>query len=542
VSNVDLVLAWAAGRRVELWDVLRHERIRELHSGMVGALMLVPAPDGPVLASGSMDGIVRLWDPTTGDLVGELGGGGRGIWSLAVLRDLDGRVMLAAGSDAVRLWDPRTGELVHEYVGHTLWVTALAPLSVPGRGPVLPSASSAGSVRLWDPEDGQEITDEPWFAYGHVLAPFDLRWPGLACASDINDVDLLSLGPEPNRQLTWTRRIRLPRWIRLPRVIRLGRSSTGVPVNAMIEVALDGRRLLAAGCRDGTIRIWDLATGARLRQIAAHDGPVNALTALSTPDGATFLGSAGRDGFIRVWEPVSGRREGQLDAHPGTIYALLPVTLPGGTSCWPRPATTAWCASGTRSPARKSGSSPGTPTGCARLPLRDPLYQARSGYLYLVQHDVRDLLQDLAEAGSELVVFIDDLDRCAAATTRDVFEAISLFLSEDFPVARFVIGLDPVVVAAHVDDAFSTHASGEIRHADDPSAGWSYLRKLVQLPIRLPACPPRTTAGTSSKSTHGCARCCANGCSPSPTVRYASPSGCSRSGSSTPGCSTWWTR
>jgi hypothetical protein len=122
-------------------------------------------------------------------------------------------------------------------------------------------------------------------------------------------------------------------------------------------------------------------------------------------------------------------------------------------------------------------------------PLRDPLYQARSGYLYLVQHDVRDLLLDLAEAGSELVVFIDDLDRCAATTTRDVFEAISLFLSEDFPVARFVIGLDPVVVAAHVDDAFSTHASGEIRHADDPSAGWSYLRKLVQLPIRLPAVP-----------------------------------------------------
>jgi WD40 repeat protein len=105
VSNVDLVLAWAAGRTVGLWDVLRHEPIRDLagHAGTVRALTLVPTPDGPVLASGDMDRTVRLWNPTTGDLIGELAGHERGIWSLAVLRDPDGQVLLASGSDAVRL-------------------------------------------------------------------------------------------------------------------------------------------------------------------------------------------------------------------------------------------------------------------------------------------------------------------------------------------------------------------------------------------------------------------------------------------------------
>ena len=38
------------------------------------------------------------------------------------------------------------------------------------------------------------------------------------------------------------------------------------------------------------------------------------------------------------------------------------------------------------------------------LLLHDPLYRARSGYLYLVQHDVKDLADELAQRGYMLVV------------------------------------------------------------------------------------------------------------------------------------------
>ncbi|GLZ34034.1 hypothetical protein Lesp02_62210 [Lentzea sp. NBRC 105346] len=119
--------------------------------------------------------------------------------------------------------------------------------------------------------------------------------------------------------------------------------------------------------------------------------------------------------------------------------------------------------------------------------VRDPYYQARSGYLYLVQHDVRAVLKDLEARGHQLIVLIDDLDRCTPRTTAEVFEAINVFLSGAMPRARFVLGLDPTVVASHVDHAYRELADARVvTHPDDPSPGWTFLRKLVQLPIRLP--------------------------------------------------------
>ncbi|GAA0918109.1 hypothetical protein GCM10009558_028750 [Virgisporangium aurantiacum] len=122
--------------------------------------------------------------------------------------------------------------------------------------------------------------------------------------------------------------------------------------------------------------------------------------------------------------------------------------------------------------------------------LHDPYFHARSGYLYLVQHSVKALLQDLEHADGELVVFVDDLDRCAPSTTAQVLEAINLFLSESFPRARFVLGLDPAVVAAHIDRTYTDLlGTPTTRHPGDPSPGWTFLRKLIQLPVTLPSVP-----------------------------------------------------
>ncbi|MDT7786296.1 MAG: hypothetical protein QOF58_4715, partial [Pseudonocardiales bacterium] len=123
--------------------------------------------------------------------------------------------------------------------------------------------------------------------------------------------------------------------------------------------------------------------------------------------------------------------------------------------------------------------------------VRDPYYRARSGYLYLVQHDIAELLTDLARLDLQLVVMIDDLDRCTPRTTAEVFEAINVFLSDTFRRTRFVLGLDPIVVASHIDHAYKELADAKVvTHPDDPSPGWTFLRKLVQLPVRV----PRTTS------------------------------------------------
>jgi hypothetical protein len=122
------------------------------------------------------------------------------------------------------------------------------------------------------------------------------------------------------------------------------------------------------------------------------------------------------------------------------------------------------------------------------------LRRARAGSLYLYQHNIGDIVDDLATHGCELVVFVDDIDRCRAETTAEVFEAINLFLanvaSRTGLRARFVVGLDSSVVAAHLDALYSRHVGiGGTPHGDDPSNGWAFLRKLIQLPVAVPQVP-----------------------------------------------------
>jgi len=138
---------------------------------------------------------------------------------------------------------------------------------------------------------------------------------------------------------------------------------------------------------------------------------------------------------------------------------------------------------------------PFTPASSAdELLLHDPLYRARSGYLYLVQRDVEDLVHELAQRGYMLVVFIDDLDRCPPEMVAEVFEAINIFLGENFANAKFVIGLDPSVVARDLAEVFRSQESRLRDDPDDPNLGWSFLRKLCQLPLTLPAIREAHTA------------------------------------------------
>jgi KAP-like P-loop domain-containing protein len=118
--------------------------------------------------------------------------------------------------------------------------------------------------------------------------------------------------------------------------------------------------------------------------------------------------------------------------------------------------------------------------------LHDPLHRSRSGFLYLVQHDVKELLRDIQEAGGDIVVFIDDLDRCNPKVVGEVFEAINLFLAQILPSTRFVIGVDPVILASHLDLVYKDVSDWTSQGSEDPSIGWHAMRKLVQMHVPLP--------------------------------------------------------
>src|SRR5262249_43242926 len=80
----------------------------------------------------------------------------------------------------------------------------------------------------------------------------------------------------------------------------------------------DGRTLATASW-DGTVKLWEVASGRERATLRGHTGPVWSVTFL--PDGRT-LASGGKDGLVRLWDLPTGKEKAALKGHRGIVYCL----------------------------------------------------------------------------------------------------------------------------------------------------------------------------------------------------------------------------
>ena len=352
-----------------LASVRRDDSILTLngYTGQVFSVAFGAGPDGRLLlASGSRDGTVRLWDPVTGAPAGEPLTGHTGwVYSVAFGTGPDGRLLLASGSrdGTVRLWDPVTGAPAGEpLTGHTGWVYSVAFGTGPDGRLLLASGSRDGTVRLWDPVTGAPA-GEP--LTGHTGQVFSVAFGAapdgrlLLAAGDAYDmvrlwdpatgapagepltghtseVDSVAFGTGPDGRLLLASGSS-------DDMVRLWDPVTGAPAGEPLtghtgwvySVAFgtgpDGR-LLASGSHDGTVRLWDPATGAPAGEpLTGHTGQVDSVAFGAGPDGRLLLASGSHDGTVRLWDPVTGAPAGgPLTGHTGRGSSVAFGTGPDG--------------------------------------------------------------------------------------------------------------------------------------------------------------------------------------------------------------------
>jgi WD40 repeat protein/DNA-binding SARP family transcriptional activator len=99
-------------------------------------------------------------------------------------------------------------------------------------------------------------------------------------------------------------------------------------VGGLCTVTVAGQQLLASGGDDGTVRIWDPATGQQRALLEGHRDWVNGVCTV-TVAGQELLASASKDGTLRIWDPATGQQCATWEGHPGGLWSVCTLTVAG---------------------------------------------------------------------------------------------------------------------------------------------------------------------------------------------------------------------
>lgn len=322
-------------RTCRIWDAETGAELKRLqgHTDLVASLAF--SPDGRKIVTGCVDKTAKVWDIETGSLTGQLVGTG-GFFDFIAFSP-DGRFIATGGIDkSLHLWNSQTGVEIQKFEGHTAPIRAVAFFP---NGKMIATASSDKTVRLWN------ITSIDNFRHFDVpddqinamaLSPDGKRlvYGGFEPSARVWDIEngkeLMRLQGK-GELVTACEFSPDGRWIVTAsnRGAQLWDAQTGRELKqfrieeksgAIFGTAFSrDSRMLALGGRDKIVRLWNVETGALIRELKGH---TNRICSVSfSPDGRT-LASTGGDKTIRLWNVETGVETKLIEGHTDDVYVL----------------------------------------------------------------------------------------------------------------------------------------------------------------------------------------------------------------------------
>jgi COMPASS component SWD3 len=279
----EMLATGSEDRTVQIWDMITHQRVFTLGTHQFGVNSVAFSPDGTLLASSSANGAVFLWDVTTGEMVDTMQ---TMKWSvMSLVFSPDGKILAVGGQmggstyHEVDLWDVATRERLLTLSGHQAIVRSV---TFSPDGNTLASAGGSrnendNSIRLWDVSTGHEILT----LWGHSAWVNSVAFSpdGKTLASTGGDMIVILWDTTLGREL---------------------RTMNG-HTDRISEVAFlpDGRTLVTASL-DNAVKLWDGAIGQEIRTLT-QGTDIKRLCLALTPDGKT-LAVGNSNGTVELWD------------------------------------------------------------------------------------------------------------------------------------------------------------------------------------------------------------------------------------------------
>ncbi|KAJ7756452.1 ribosome biogenesis protein Sqt1 [Mycena maculata] len=294
-----------------VWDITDGEVIVKLSGHTDSVTSVAWSADGEMVATGGMDGKIRIWrkrdNYRTWEFLTQL----EGPDEVMFLRwHPKGSVLLAGSNDSTLwLWQLPSGNTMQVFAGHT---GAVQCGEFTPDGKRIVTACADGILIFWDPRSPSPI---------FKLTPTDARF----------DLDgITSLGVNPSSTLAVVGGaaggIRVVSLNKGEIIATLGGHTEGESIEAIQFVDLAGSNagagVAVTGATDGKACIWDLTT-MRLRSTLEHGDAVTTLLAHPAPKGYLLV-SASADKTLRTWDARTGTL---LRKHVGHQGAVLGAAL-----------------------------------------------------------------------------------------------------------------------------------------------------------------------------------------------------------------------
>jgi WD40 repeat protein len=280
----------------------RLSQILTQHSDVVSSIAF--SPDGKILASGSQDKTIVLWDAETQKPIGKLTSSPVAITKIAF--SPDGKTLASIGYDkTIILWDVASRLPIDPPLeGHSNVVSAVA-FSPDGK--ILASGSYDSTILLWDMKTLQSIGRLTGHSNAISSLAFSPNGNTLVSSSYDNTVvwwDVQNMRP-------------MSRFTGLTGAV----SSTAFSPDGRFLASGSCSKLAQDKCTEGEIMLWDTAIQQPIGE--ALIGHTDFVTSVAfSPDGKT-LASGSNDNTILLWDVASGKPIGEpLTGHSDIVTSV----------------------------------------------------------------------------------------------------------------------------------------------------------------------------------------------------------------------------